>query len=105
MTWIVSPSTTRRTRARPASPVESPSWSAPPPARTAAATIAMRSRRMVRRRYGARGTPRTRRCSYVTRRSGDGDLRREVHVLDRVEQGDPLVHRPLERLAARDEAG
>src|SRR5262249_33245292 len=36
---------------------------------------------------------------------GDGNFGAEIDVLDRVEELDPLGHRPLERLAARDEAG
>src|SRR4051812_49505692 len=108
---MVSPSTTRSTRAvrvvgaassRPS--LRSPTRSAPPPASSTTTTAAARrvSRRMVRRRYGARATARTPRC---TPRLGDRDLGREVDVLDRVEQADALVHRTLEGLAARDEAG
>src|SRR5262245_210472 len=37
------------------------------------------------------------------KRSGDRDLRREVDVLDRVEQRHAFLHRALERLTARDE--
>jgi long-chain acyl-CoA synthetase len=37
--------------------------------------------------------------------SGYRDLVAEIHVLDRVQKGNPFLHGPLECLAARDQAG
>src|SRR3954465_6557725 len=98
-----------------------PRWRSPKPRRrsraTAARTAGSSSTATIagrRSRSGgvASGGPMTPRLSQTAmpgsrgrgqRGSGDGDLRREVDVLDRAQQLGALVERAPERLAARDE--
>ena len=74
---------------------------ASPPARSRSTATAQAVERFVGAvpAAGAGGAAR------VAPRLRDRDVRREVDVLDGVEDLDALGHRPLERLAARDQAG
>src|SRR3954469_13548026 len=101
--WTVSPSTTRVTVASPGAVA---SWPKPGRHRPRPATTKAKRRTRVR---DVRMPPPfhgdRRQARAVADSLRDRDLVGEIDVLDGAKEGDALVHRPLERLAPRDEAG